>query len=432
LTYYFVATNAQLLGLSKCISIDYLWIQSCPKCTQAAWCGLQLQSTTYGLGLFLSTTPRISDMCGVKNVKGALMWAFVVQTMNGVAGLDGAEGIASVLAVDSSGRSIALITNPILTSVIALANTEYPAGTLRIETNPILECVPLTWRATDKDGRTIPHGSCPTTSAPTPAPGSIGSTGGDMLIVIAVLAALACAAGFVYYRRRASAAHKKDDSLQKSLLDGDELEMVSLCPNVPHTSQTDIPHTYQTDIPHTSQTYIPHRSQTDIPHTSPPLDMDPNALNPVGSPEFDPDEGFPINDSAKALCVRQLAARRDTSKSNGEQFKPTGDGGAQHTTKVQYADLQAATYNFGDIHKIGDGGSCVLYKIELHGLPCAIKLLSQDASTWEERQFTAEIDVLTRVKHENTCQLYARSTDGPSRCLVLELINGHLAGGQNA
>jgi hypothetical protein len=91
----------------------------------------------------------------------------------------------------SGGSSIYLNNNPSLTSAIALANTEYPAGTLYITGNTDLECVPSVWPATDKNGVAIPHGSCPTTPAPTPAPGSIGSTGGDMLVVIAVIAALA-------------------------------------------------------------------------------------------------------------------------------------------------------------------------------------------------------------------------------------------------
>jgi hypothetical protein len=213
----------QLLGLSKCTSIDYLRIISCTDCTQVAWCGLQLQSITgkdpfFGNSLNLFKTPGISDICGFKNLKGALTGAFNVNAMNGLVSLYGAEGITSV-GVFSDGNSIHLESNPILASAIALANTEYPAGTFYITDNPNLECVPSKWPATDKKGNTIPHGSCP------PAPGSIGSTGGDMLIVIAVLAALACAAGFVYYRRRASAAHKKGDPLQKSLLGADELEM---------------------------------------------------------------------------------------------------------------------------------------------------------------------------------------------------------------
>ena len=110
----------------------------CADCTQAAWCGLQLQSITgkdptYGISLRLYGTPGISDMCGVKNVKGALTGGFSVLTMKGLVSLDGAEGIASV-GVSSGGgfnigTSILLQTNPILTSAIALANTEYTAGT---------------------------------------------------------------------------------------------------------------------------------------------------------------------------------------------------------------------------------------------------------------------------------------------------------------
>jgi hypothetical protein len=45
-SYQVSSTNAQLLGLSTCTSIDYLWIYSCTDCTQVAWCGLQLQSIT--------------------------------------------------------------------------------------------------------------------------------------------------------------------------------------------------------------------------------------------------------------------------------------------------------------------------------------------------------------------------------------------------
>ena len=101
---YFVTTNAQLQGLSKCTSIDYLRIYTCADCTQAAWCGLQLQSITgkdptYGISLRLYTTPGISDMCGVKNVKGALTGAFDMYGMNGLVSLNGAEGIATVVVV---------------------------------------------------------------------------------------------------------------------------------------------------------------------------------------------------------------------------------------------------------------------------------------------------------------------------------------------
>jgi hypothetical protein len=164
-TFYYVATNAQLLGLSKCTSIDYLVFDTCTDCTQAAWCGLQLQSITgkdpmYGRSLHLYDTTGISDMCGAKNLKGALTGGFVVHDMSDLVNLDGAEGITSA-GVDSFGRSLSLSGNPILTSAIAFANTKYPAGTLYIKGNTNLKCVPSAWPSTDNEGNTIPQGSCP-------------------------------------------------------------------------------------------------------------------------------------------------------------------------------------------------------------------------------------------------------------------------------
>jgi hypothetical protein len=75
-TVYYVSTNAQLLGLSNCTSIDNLLISDCADCTQVAWCGLQLHSITgkdpSGNSLWLDSTPGISDMCGLRKLKGAL------------------------------------------------------------------------------------------------------------------------------------------------------------------------------------------------------------------------------------------------------------------------------------------------------------------------------------------------------------------------
>jgi hypothetical protein len=207
---YEVTTNAQLLGLSKCTSIDYLRINSCADCTQIAWCGLQLQSITrkdpLRFSLVLRNTSGIGDMCGVKNLKGALTGGFAVTYMNSIVSLDGAEEIPSV-GVAIYGYSIGLFYNPILTSAIALANTEYPAGTLYITYNTNLECVPSAWPATDKNGIAIPHGSCPTTPAPTPASGGGGSSSTGMIVgIVVAVVALACAAGFLFYRRQQSPA----------------------------------------------------------------------------------------------------------------------------------------------------------------------------------------------------------------------------------
>jgi hypothetical protein len=108
-------------------------------------------------------------MCGLKNLKGELTGGFDVNNMDGLMSLNGAEGITSV-GSDHHGSSINLGYNPILTSAIALANTEYPTrmtgrdgrtGAFDIKGNPYLTCVPSAWPATDRKDATIPHGSCP-------------------------------------------------------------------------------------------------------------------------------------------------------------------------------------------------------------------------------------------------------------------------------
>jgi hypothetical protein len=50
----------------------------------------------YGVSLYLYNTPGISDMCGAKNLNGALTGAFGVESMNGVVSLDGMEGVTIV------------------------------------------------------------------------------------------------------------------------------------------------------------------------------------------------------------------------------------------------------------------------------------------------------------------------------------------------
>jgi serine/threonine protein kinase len=128
-------------------------------------------------------------------------------------------------------------------------------------------------------------------------------------------------------------------------------------------------------------------------------------------PEFDSEEGFPINASARAQCARQWTSNCDLHH------------GAVGSAKVSYADLQMATRNFDGAHKIGDGGSSMVYKGQLYGVPCAIKQLSPDGSGVGVSQFASEVDVLTQIKHDHICQLFACSTNGPSRCLVLELMD---------
>jgi serine/threonine protein kinase len=173
----------------------------------------------------------------------------------------------------------------------------------------------------------------------------------------------------------------------------------------------------------------------------------PDAQNPshvVGS--------FATTDAAKQACA---VAWRDSPKANTDLSLKT-----HH--HVSYNDI-----DFARAVQIGDGGSCTVFKTEVYGMPCAVKVLSKSAGAWEvrslysntytrtaaipflshfflvhtqtpflsplfslrntqEEQFSAEVEFLSRIHHENLCRLYACSTDGPQKCLLLELMDGAL------
>ena len=55
-----------------------------------------------------------------------------------------------------------------------------------------------------------------------------------------------------------------------------------------------------------------------------------------------------------------------------------------------------------------------------------MKVLDQQADEYDIKQFAAEVEVLTNVKHPSLVQLFAYSTDGPQKCLVLECMDSSL------
>jgi serine/threonine protein kinase len=61
-------------------------------------------------------------------------------------------------------------------------------------------------------------------------------------------------------------------------------------------------------------------------------------------------------------------------------------------------------------------------------MPCAVKALASEASKWEEEQFNTEIKLLSTVHHPYLCRFYACSTNGPRKCLLLELMDNSLDG----
>ena len=123
--------------------------------------------------------------------------------------------------------------------------------------------------------------------------------------------------------------------------------------------------------------------------------------------EFDAVTGSPANAAAQQLCVLQWRA-----------------GEADSVRELPYADIEKATADFGAENRLAGGGSCTVFQGELYGLAVAVKQLHSDADDWNNAQFEAEMQALCTVTHGNICCLLAFSTDGPQRCLVLELCAG--------
>jgi serine/threonine protein kinase len=243
--YYFINTNADLAALSKCTSIDYLRIEFCSDCTQATWCALQLQSITgkdasAGLSLNIYATPGITNMCGIKSVKGELQGSIqlnggVDPGTNGLTSLDGAEGITYVHGRGGSGtlrNYIYVGNNPSLTSAMGLVNARFPPNTDEYDNDPVcyssiynpkLASVPCFWpmgAGASDINIYVPHPTC----APTPAPHSISSVvkGAAIGSTVAIVFAIIFITGFLYYKRRRII---EGVGLKQSLLPEDGLQL---------------------------------------------------------------------------------------------------------------------------------------------------------------------------------------------------------------
>jgi serine/threonine protein kinase len=126
-------------------------------------------------------------------------------------------------------------------------------------------------------------------------------------------------------------------------------------------------------------------------------------------PDYDEFTGAPLNLTAKQECVSKWRAAE------------AEEGCVRN---LPYAEMQAATNGFSPLSRISEGASCQVFTGHLYGMFVAVKHLSANASEWDDLQFTAEMELLCHVSHWSICRLFAYSTDGPQRCLVLELCTG--------
>lgn len=86
------------------------------------------------------------------------------------------------------------------------------------------------------------------------------------------------------------------------------------------------------------------------------------------------------------------------------------------------AELEKATDKFSSQRILGEGGFGRVYSgLMEDGTEAAVKLLTRDNQNGD-REFIAEVEMLSRLHHRNLVKLIGICIEGRKRCLVYELV----------
>lgn len=87
-----------------------------------------------------------------------------------------------------------------------------------------------------------------------------------------------------------------------------------------------------------------------------------------------------------------------------------------------YVELEQATEKFSSKRILGEGGFGRVYRGNMEdGTEVAVKLLTRDNQNGD-REFIAEVEMLSRLHHRNLVKLIGICIEGRTRCLVYELV----------
>ena len=94
-----------------------------------------------------------------------------------------------------------------------------------------------------------------------------------------------------------------------------------------------------------------------------------------------------------------------------------------HSVKTfTLVDLEKATEKFSAKRVLGEGGfGRVYHGITEDGTEIAVKLLTRGIQNGD-REFVAEIEMLSRLHHRNLVKLIGICIEGRARCLVYEVV----------
>lgn len=124
-------------------------------------------------------------------------------------------------------------------------------------------------------------------------------------------------------------------------------------------------------------------------------------------------------------CFSHLFSRReDFARKHG--FDMDDEISGIHDVKLYtYKELRVATEDFSPANKIGEGGFGSVYKGRLKdGKIAAIKVLSPE-SRQGVKEFLTEIEVISKIEHENLVELYGCCVGGNNRILVYNYLENN-------
>ncbi|TKV95437.1 hypothetical protein SEVIR_9G362800v4 [Setaria viridis] len=88
---------------------------------------------------------------------------------------------------------------------------------------------------------------------------------------------------------------------------------------------------------------------------------------------------------------------------------------------VRFDDIVAATRNFSEAYKIGQGGFGKVYMGMIGGQEVAIKRLSKDSEQGTE-EFRTEVILIAKLQHRNLVRLLGCSVEGDEKILIYEYL----------
>ncbi|KAB2609420.1 cysteine-rich receptor-like protein kinase 10 [Pyrus ussuriensis x Pyrus communis] len=120
-------------------------------------------------------------------------------------------------------------------------------------------------------------------------------------------------------------------------------------------------------------------------------------------------------------CITRRARKKYNQAAADE---PSGDNDITTVGALQFdfAAIQAATSNFSDDHKLGEGGFGKVYKgILSNGQEVAVKRLSRNSDQGTE-EFKNEMVLVAKLQHRNLVRLLGFCLEGQEKILIYEFV----------